>query len=136
MEGSEQEIAHSPLLSDYVMKWLNTALDYGLTEWEFWDMTLAELERAIASKKRIQMQQAQEHAYFDYTLADLIGRSVGRIYSKQATLPELYTAYPTLFDEEEAKKAKQARIDELSALRFRKFAASHNKKFREVAKDN
>ena len=53
------------LFSNYIYKWLDNALDYGISEHDFWDMTIAELTRAIASKKRIQKQQAQEKASFD-----------------------------------------------------------------------
>lgn len=129
MEGSEEEISHFPLLSDYVFKWLNTALDYDISEWEFWDMTLSELERAIASKQRMEQRRAQERASFNYVLADLIGRSVGRIYSKDGKYPEIYEAYPSLFSQEEIESKKQERKDEASALRFRQFAAAFNSKF-------
>lgn len=118
------------------MKWLDNALDYDISEWEFWDMTLAELERAIASKKRMEQQRAQEKASFDYILADLIGRSVGRIYSDNANYPEIYEAYPSLFDKNKIEEKKQEKLDELSALRFKQFAAAFNSKFnKEVAKD-
>ena len=52
-------------------------------------MTLAELIRAIESKKRVEKEKAKEKASFDYILADMIGRSVSRIYSSAATLPTL-----------------------------------------------
>lgn len=32
---------------------LDKALDYGITEEQFWDMTFAEIERAVNSKVRI-----------------------------------------------------------------------------------
>lgn len=91
-------------------------------------MTLAEIERAIESKKRIKKMQDREKASFDYVLADLIGRSISRIYSSSAKMPELSTAYPTLFDSEEMQEKKQEKKQELSAIRFRKFAQAYNKK--------
>ena len=39
---------------------LDTALDYGITEEKFWDMTFAEIERAIKSANRVRKLQAQE----------------------------------------------------------------------------
>lgn len=118
------------------MNWLDSALDYGISEWEFWDMTLAELERAIESKKRMMRLKEQERASYDYILADLIGRSVGRIYSDNAEYPPIYEAYPSLFDADQMQEQKQQKLDELSALRFKQFAASFNKKLnKEVAKD-
>lgn len=99
-------------------------------------MTLAELERLIASKKRVYKAQAQERASFDYILADLIGRSVARVYNSSNTLPEISSAYPTLFDSKEVEEQKATKKAELSALRFRLFANSFNKRFKEVAKEN
>jgi hypothetical protein len=119
------------------MSWLESALDYGITEADFWEMTLAELERAISSKKRIKKQQDQERAAFDYILADLIGRSVARIYSSSAKLPEITEVYTTLFDNQGYQEKKQEQLKELSALRFKQFAQAHNKKFnKEVGKEN
>ena len=92
-------------------------------------MTIAELDRLIESKKRIQKREQQDKASFDYILADLIGRSVARLYSSSARMPEISAAYPTLFDSEEIQEQKQEKKDELSALRFKQFAQSYNKKF-------
>lgn len=125
------------LFSNYIYKWLDNALDYGISEYDFWNMTIAELTRAIASKKRIQKQQAQEKASFDYILADLIGRSISRLYSSSATVPEIAEVYPSLFDSKEIEEEKQEKRDELSILRFKQFAQSYNKKFKkEVGKEN
>lgn len=98
-------------------------------------MTLAELDRAIASKKRIQKQQAQEKASYDYILADLIGRSVSRIYNSSNKLPEISAVYPTLFDIKDIEQKKTDTKMQLSALRFKQFAQSFNEKYKEVAKD-
>lgn len=117
----------SPTLTDYIYKWLEVSLDCGLTEFEFWDMTLAELERAIESKKRVMKREEQKRASFDYVLADLIGRSISRIYSSSAKMPEISEAYPTLFNSEEIQEKRQVNKDELSAMRFRRFAQAFNK---------
>ena len=110
-------------------------MDYGIREFDFWTMTLAELERAIASKKRMLKQQAQEKASYDYTLAELIGRSVARIYRSSTTMPSIEEVYPTLFDAKEIEDQKRERQAEVSAIRFKQFATSFNKKFKEEAKD-
>ena len=122
------------MFSDFVYKWLDSALDMGITEREYWEMTIAELSRAMRSKNRIKKQQAQEQATFDYILADLIGRSVGRIYSSATTIPDISAIYPSLFDDKEIEEKKAAKKAELSALRFKQFADSFNKKMREGAK--
>ena len=109
-------------------------MDYGLTEFDFWNMTIAELNRAVESKKRIQKREAQERASFDYVLADLIGRSIARIHSSSAKMPSIADAYPTLFDKEEIDERLQEKKDELSALRIKQFTQSFNKRFKEVGK--
>ena len=99
-------------------------------------MTLAELERAIDSKRRVEKVRAQERASFDYILADLIGRSIARTQSSANKMPELSAAYPSLFDTEEIEEKKANRQDELSVLRFKLFAQAYNDKFnKEAAKD-
>ena len=97
-------------------------------------MTLAEATRAIESKKRIQRQQAQEKASFDYILADLIGRSVARLHSSSNRMPQIAEAYPSLFEAEEIENKIQEKKDELSVLRFKQFAQNHNNKYKEVDK--
>lgn len=92
-------------------------------------MTLAELTRAIESIKRVKKQEAQQRAVNDYILADLIGRSVARLYSSSAKMPEIAEAYPTLFNAEVIEEERQNKQDEISALRFKQFANFHNKKF-------
>lgn len=123
------------MFSDNIYNWLDNALDYGISEADFWYMTLAELERAIDSRKRAQKIAAQERASFDYTLAELIGRSVGRIYSSSSSYPNIAEVYPTLFDTKEVEEQQAIKRDELSAMRFKQFAAAFNKNYKE-AEDN
>ena len=99
-------------------------------------MTLAELTRLMDSKRRIQKEKAQERASFDYILADLIGRSVARVYNSANTMPAISEAYPTLFDSEQIREQQAQKQAELSAIRFRQFAQAHNKKFKEVGLTN
>ena len=94
-------------------------------------MTLAELQRAINSKQRRRKVEAQEKATFDYILANMIGKSVGRLYSSSITLPEIGEAYPTLFDSLEIQEKKQEVLDKQSALRFKLFVDAHNSKFKD-----
>lgn len=115
-------------------KWLEVSLDYGIAEERFWKMTLAEVAREINSRKRMQMEQAKEKASFDYILADLIGRSIARIHSSSNRLPSIAETYPSLFVADEIAAQQQKRKEELSALRFKQFAASFNKRFKEGRK--
>ena len=99
-------------------------------------MTLAELTREIDSKKRQQIERAREKASFDYILADLIGRSIARIHSSSNKLPTLAETYPSLFVATEIEEEIQKKKDELSAARFKQFAASFNTKLKGGAKKN
>ena len=108
----------------------------GISEHDFWDLTIAELIRLIDSKKRMLKARAQEKASFDYILADLIGRSVSRIYNSSNRIPSIEEVYPSLFDSKEIEEKKAEKKAELSALRFKQFADSFNKRFKEVAKEN
>ena len=108
-------------------------MDYGISEEQFWNMSLAELMRMIESYKRREKERLKEKAMFDYALANLIGKSVSRIYSSSNSFPEIYEAYPTLFESEEFEEQRQERLNELSALRFKQFANAFNARFKEVA---
>lgn len=99
-------------------------------------MTISEVERAMLSRKRVLEREARQKANFDYILADLIGRSVGRIYSSTTNIPDIYSVYPTLFNSQEIEEEKAQRQAELSTIRFRLFAKAHNDKYnQEVAKN-
>ena len=96
-------------------------------------MTIAELIRLIDSKKRILKEQEKKQASFDYTLADLIGRSVARIHSSSNNIPDIAEMYPDLFNSKELEEQRNIKKAQLSALRFKQFANAHNTKFKEAA---
>lgn len=98
-------------------------------------MSFGEVFRAFDSYNRIIKVKQREQATFDYVLADLVGRSVSRIHHSANKMPEIYAAYPALFDAEDIQKQRQQKQAELSAARFRQFANSHNKKFQEVGEN-
>lgn len=115
---------------------LDNALDCGLTEEQFWNMTIGELERFIDSKQRQEEHRLKERATMDYTLALLIGRAV-QGSSEENPFPELYEIYPKLFFEELKKREeeKEEQMAQLSAIRFIQFAESFNSKFDKEANE-
>lgn len=121
---------------------LENALDLGISEFDFWNMTFAEIDRLASSKIRQQQYQARERASFDYILASMIGRAFATTMSKDATFPELYEVYPSLFQDEakermaQKEREKEEILTELSALRFKQFALSYNKRYEEVANES
>lgn len=106
-------------------------MDWGILEADFWEMTLAELIRLIESKKRTQERLLKEHATFDYLHADLVGRSLARIYSSSNKYPSIAEAYPSLFSQEQVEETVQQKKDEASAIRFRQFTQSFNQRFQQ-----
>jgi hypothetical protein len=115
---------------------LDNALDYGISEEEFWNMTIGELDRLVSSRMRMEKHRAKERATFDYTLALLIGRAV-QGSSEEHPFPGLYEVYPNLFFEEAIKQQEEEenRLEELSAIRFIQFAESFNSKFDKEANE-
>lgn len=113
------------------MQLLQPALNVGLAESDFWDMTKAEVERYMEGAVwRLRMQ-----AQFDYKLADLIGVSVARLLDKDVNMPGIKEAYAAIFDEEseEEKQAKQQEANmENSINRFLAFAQQHNARHKGV----
>lgn len=114
-------------------EWLNNSLEAGINERDYWQMTIAEINRAIESKSRAKREEARERAQFDWVLADLIGRSIARLYSSSNNYPALADAYPSLFVEE--KQAIEEKRNSISIIRFKQFAQFHNKKFEEAKND-
>lgn len=115
---------------------LDNALDYGVSEQEFWDMTIGELDRLVSSRQRTEKYRLKEKATMDYTLALLIGRAV-RGGDEEHPFPELYEIYPDLFfdNAEKRRQEKEDRQAELSAIRFIQFAESFNSKFDKEANE-
>ena len=118
---------------------LDRALDYGITEGQFWDMTFAEIERAVNSKVRVLKIQSQEKATYDYILAQLITKGVSKVLGDKSNYPSIEEAYPGIFDDviaERKAKAEEQKMN-LSALRFKQFAQSYNNNYKnkEVAND-
>ena len=100
----------------------------GIAELDFWNMTIAEVDRAIKAYQKRKQQEDREKASFDYILADLIGKSVSRIYSASNRMPDIAEAYPNIFTGEEVKQKKQEQLTQLSMIRFKQFAIAHNAK--------
>ena len=96
-------------------------------------MTLVEVERYFKSRARVMKAEERKKASFDYILADLVGRSISRVYNSSNKLPTIYDAYPSLFSEGEIKESKAKRDRERFMAGLQQFAESYNKDFEEVA---
>lgn len=133
MEGKEET---SPFLADHVEGWLESAIYYGISEEAFWHMTIPELQRAISAIKQKQMDDARLRASMDYTLAALTACFMAKTHSKSATVPKMEEIYASLFMDadtlEKRKEEERLREEELSAIRFKRFADSYNARHKEV----
>lgn len=95
-------------------------------------MTIAELNRVLTSRNRVKQQEAKERAYFDYILADMVGRSISRVYSKKGKMPEIHEVYPNLFNKQEIEQKNIEHKQRLFALKLKEFANFHNAKYEEA----
>lgn len=95
-------------------------------------MTKSEVERYIEGA----IWRIKQKAQFDYSLAYLFGASVATVFDSGNKFPELYTVYPTLFQEEveEAKKVEKATTNSMN--NFMAFAMKHNAKVKGVETEN
>lgn len=113
------------------MQLLQPAINFGLEEEKFWEMTIAEIKRFIEGATWRMKSKAQ----FDYMLANLIGVSVSRVISKEAEFPSIEKVYPVLFEKELAEQEKQQKEEEIaitnSTNRFLEFALKHNARIKE-----
>ena len=99
---------------------LDNMLDTGLSEFEFWNMTIGEIERYADSYKRREEARLKEKAFFYYRLGDLIGISNGRYYSKDFVYPEIYEVFDGIYNAEEVETARQEERDKQSIERLKK----------------
>lgn len=107
---------------------LQPAINLGLPEREFWEMTVAEIQRFMKGAE----WQFKTKAQFDYMLGNLIGISVARVISKDATYPPIEEVYPTLFEkpsQEDIQRAEEEKKVTNSTNRFLEFAMKHNAQF-------
>lgn len=112
------------------MSALQPAINMGLDEERFWNMTIAEIQRFVNGATWRMKSQAQ----FDYMLGHLIGLSVARVMSKDAKYPPIEEVYPDLFAEEIKRKEEITREQQeeiktqKSVNNFLAFAMANNAK--------
>ena len=111
---------------------LFNALDYGITERDFWNMTPREVMNSIKSKRKVKELELQEKATFDYIQAQLIIKGVGIALGSKQNFPTIYEVYNGIFDNviKEQEEKIQAQKNNVSAIRFKKFAQSFNNRLK------
>lgn len=111
---------------------LNDALDCGLSEQAFWDMSFDEIHRYKESYKRRYRAETKRTISYLYNLADMTALSVARIHNSNAVYPPIDELYPDLFAEDNLAQARLDKEQQLSVERFLQFAQIHNKKLKEA----
>lgn len=112
---------------------LQPAINVGLSETDFWEMTKAEIDRYLEGAVwRLKMR-----AQFDYKLADLIGVSVARLIDSNVSFPGIHEVYPIMEEDViEAEQEKEAAKMESSINNFLAFANRHNAKMNKGVENN
>lgn len=112
-------------MSEIVYQHLQPAINLGLDEFKFWEMTVAEVSRWEEGA----IWRLKSKAQFDYVLADLIGISSARMMSDDVKYPSLEDAYPNLFEQTPDEIMEQKKEEEIATQnlnRFMEFAMKHN----------
>ena len=74
-------------------------------------MSLGEVINAIQSFNRREKRKEKENLTYIYLLADLVGISNTRLYSDKAKYPQIEELFPTVFDDEASREARQKALD-------------------------
>lgn len=102
-------------------------LEAGITEEFFWKSTYGEMLRYMKAYSNILLRERQDKASFDYQLSNLIGISVSRLFSSDSKFPEIYDAYPTIFDPPSEEDIAMAEAMKMKA-RMIEYTEQHNAK--------
>ena len=96
--NSEDVIEEELTLETRFKRLLIKCLEAGITEEFFWNSTYGEMLRYMKAYSNRLLRERQDKAFFDYQLSNLIGISVSRLFSSDGKFPEIYDAYPSIFE--------------------------------------
>lgn len=115
---------YEQLIEEY---FLPLCIRYGMNINAFYRYTIFEIKTYLNAKIEKENDEFKNQAIVSYRLADMIGASVARLFSKQAKFPKIEKVYPGIFESEEKKidPAEQYKADLFA------WANNHNEKLRE-----
>jgi hypothetical protein len=116
-----EDISLETRFKDLLLK----CLEAGITEEFFWNSTYGEMLRYMKAYSNRLLRERQDRASFDYQLSNLIGISVSRLFSSDSQFPDLYEAYPTIFEKPSEAEESYAKAMELKA-RMIEYTEHHN----------
>lgn len=102
---------------------LQPSINLGLSESDFWEMTVAEVERYLDGA----LWRMRTKAQYDYSLANLIGVSIARVISKDVSFPAIEEVYSNLFERKEEEKPIEQDLTQKSVNNFLAAAMAINK---------
>lgn len=94
-------------LEEAIERYLEECLQHGLTEEQFYSMTLGEIKRYGAAIEPMKRQHLQDQSLMDYIQAHLIALNVGKIISSKQEVPDREEIYSFLYTKEELQKLKE-----------------------------
>lgn len=100
------------------------ALYVGIGAVDYWHLTYGEIVATIEVYNSRKEEERKENEVNLYTLANLIGLSVARLFSEKNKFPTIYELFPDDFNEISSPSEDWRVMKE----RFLKFAKSHNAK--------
>lgn len=106
---------------------LPLALQCGISYFDFFKMTFAEVQLVIENQLTTRKREMQQKAAMAYTEASLIAMFISRLFSEKTKVLSLYDAFPDLFADE--KKAEEERRLKLEKDNLMAFVQRHNKEF-------
>lgn len=87
---------------------LPTALGYGVSVEQYWDMTVDEINMFLEGKMDYEKRQMQNRAIMDWTQSNLLMSQLSNMMSSKKDRQEIdfYDFYGELFPEENARRLK------------------------------
>ena len=76
-----------------IYDWLNNALDCGITEFDFWNMTFAEINRAIESHNRLRKedQKSKDVNFININYQDILDNIIEPLLSAENLSTRIHT---------------------------------------------
>ena len=105
----DEESGPSFSFEDLIQYHLKRMAQYGLTEEQFYNLTLGEVRRMAESFHLQQRERLKEQAEMDYIQAGLITSNISSILSDKNKAPLLEEVYGHLYTEDEKEKMKATR---------------------------
>lgn len=102
---------------------------------DFWDFSIAEINNALASYNRRELEEYKQKVRLAFLQADALGNVIARSFDSKIPKMQPWDMYPALFEEERKQYEAYSQQEELEAFKERRRAAMdrYNASRKEVA---